>query len=242
MKNNYHIVTIKEIRVETPKVKTFICDASIVAKPGQYIMLWIPGLNEKPFGVVDTSPFTVSVANVGEFTQKIHELKVGDKLSYRGPFGVSFTPQGEKLLLVAGGYGYVPLYLLAKSIPQSKRKNIAVVLGARTKTDIPFAAQFKVLGCQVHICTDDGSLGTHGFTTQVVTELFAKGTFDSIYTCGPEIMMRKIAEIAKSKNIFCQVSLERIFKCGGMGLCGECSLNGILVCKDGPVFDGKILL
>jgi dihydroorotate dehydrogenase electron transfer subunit len=241
MKNNYHTVIIKEIRTETPKVKTFICNASIDAKPGQYIMVWIPGLNEKPFGVVDSSPLTISVANVGEFTQKIHKLNVGDKVSYRGPFGVPFIPKGNKILLVAGGYGYVPLYFLAKKLSETKSKS-TVVIGARTKVDVPFADQFSALGCAVHICTDDGSLGSKGFTTQVVEKLLTTESYDSIYTCGPEIMMRKIAEVARAKNIFCQVSLERIFKCGGMGLCGACSINGILVCKDGPVFEGKILL
>lgn len=242
MDHKYHTVIIKEIRQETPKVKTFICDISIEAEPGQYVMLWLPDINEKPFGIVDTHPFTLSIAGVGPFSEKIHRLQAGDKLTYRGPLGVPFTIKGEKLLLVAGGYGYVPLYCLAKNVAPELRKHITVVIGARTKTDLPFVDQFQSLGCSVLTSTDDGSAGFKGFTTQVVENLLSNESFDSISTCGPEIMMKKIAAIAHDKNIFCQVSLERIFKCGGMGICGECSIRGILVCKDGPVFDGSILL
>jgi dihydroorotate dehydrogenase electron transfer subunit len=241
MKINYQTTTISKIISETPKVKTFILNTKIEALPGQYVMVWIPRFNEKPFGVVDDSPLTLSIARVGEFTEAIHKLQAGDKISFKGPFGNGFTNKSRKNLLVAGGYGFVPLYFLAKRLSMDKNNRTVVVIGARTKTDLPFVENFQKLGCQVNKCTDDGTEGLQGFTTDLVSDLLKSEKIDSVYTCGPEIMMRKVSQICQDHHISCQVSMERIFKCGGMGLCGECSINGILVCKDGPVFDSKMI-
>lgn len=242
MNNYYKTVRIVKIEKETPSVKNFILDNSIQAKPGQYVMVWIPGENEKPFGVASTSPFMLSIAKVGQFTEKIHDLKAGDQLTFRGPYGKGYTLRGKKILLVGGGYGVVPLYCLVFSTPSLKRKNTSIVIGAKTKSDLLFVSKFKKLGCKVYVSTDDGTSGFKGFATQLVEKLFKKEKFDSLYTCGPEIMMKKLAQICNQKHIFCQVSLERFFKCGGFGICGECSIKGHMVCKEGPVFNGKILV
>lgn len=239
MFNQYQTTKINRIIKESDKVKTFILNTKITAKPGQYIMVWLPGINEKPFGITSSSPLTLSVAKVGPFTEKIHELNVGDKLTFRGPYGKSFKLKDGKILLVGGGYGVVPLYFLALSVSLRKRKNITVIIGAKTKSDIIFVSKFKNLGCQVLITTDDGSVGFKGFTTQLVEKVLRKEKFKAVYSCGPEIMMKKICQLCRKKKVFCQVSLERFFKCG-IGLCGECSCQGKLVCKDGPVFNEKI--
>jgi len=239
-KNIYKTVKIVKIENESDKVKTFILDKKIKAKPGQYVMVWLPGINEKPFGIVNDDPLTFSIAKVGPFTEKIHQLKVGDRLTYRGPYGTSFLPKNGQILLIGGGYGVVPLYFLA-SIIKNKRLAI-VVIGAKTKSDIIFKSKFEKLGCKVKISTDDGSSGFKGFSTDLTQKLLEKEKFKAVYTCGPEIMMKKIAELCHEKRIFCQVGMERFFKCGGLGLCGECSCKGHMVCKDGPVFNGKILL
>ncbi len=240
MKNRYITSTITKIKVETPKVKTFVLSIDIKAKPGQYVMVWLPGINEKPFSIVSCLPLTLSIAAVGPFTNKIHQLKVGDKLTFRGPYGKFFKIKGKRILLVGGGYGTAPLYFLAQEASKLKRKKVTVIIGARTKSELAFVSKFKKMRCKVLTTTDDGSSGFKGFTPQLVEELIKKEKFDSAYTCGPEIMMKKIAETCKRKKIFCQISMERIFKCG-IGLCGECSCRGKLVCRDGPVFNGKIL-
>lgn len=240
MKNNYKTAKIIKIEQETSKVKNFTLDTSIRAKPGQYLIVWIPRLNEKPFGIVSQKPLTLSIANVGPFTEKIHELKKGDKITFRGPYGKSFKVKGKRLLLVGGGYGVVPLYFLASSLISTKRKSVTVVIGARTKSDLPFINKFKDLGCQVEISTDDGSAGFKGFSTQLAEKIIDQEKFNSVHTCGPMIMMKKLAEICKKNKLFCQVSLEAFFKCGGIGLCGECSINGHLVCQEGPVFNSRI--
>jgi len=242
MDNTYQTATIVKIEKETEKVKNFILDASIKALPGQYVMVWMPGLNEKPFGVVQSSPLMLSIAKIGPTTEAIHHLKVGDKLTWRGPYGKSFTVKNGKTLLVGGGYGVVPLYFLASSLPQRLRNKTTVIIGSRTKKELPFVAKFKKLGCKVQIATDDGSAGFKGFTTQLMQKLIEKEPFAAVYSCGPMIMMKKIAELAHGKKIFCQVSLESFFKCGGFGLCGECSFKGRIVCKEGPIFNGTILL
>jgi len=242
MKNDYQTATIVKIEIETPIVKNFILDIKLLARPGQYVMVWIPGQNEKPFGVMSTDPFSLSIAKVGPFSTLMHNLAKGDKLSFRGPYGNGFTLKGKKIVLVGGGYGAVPLYFLASTIGNGKRKNITVILGAKTKSLLPFVAKFKALGCKTVFATDDGSYGIKGFTTDVFDTMLKTEKIDSVYTCGPEIMMRKIADICYHKKIFCQVSMEKYFKCGGLGLCGECNCKGKLVCVDGPVFNGKFLV
>lgn len=242
MKHNYNTTHIVSIKKETEKVKTFVLNKSITAKPGQYVMVWIPRLNEKPFGVVASSPLTISIAKVGPFTQAIHSLRVGDPITYRGPYGSSFTAKSGNILLVGGGYGVVPLYYFASELVRRKKTTVTVVIGARTKNDIVFAGRFRKLGCMVKIATDDGSLGFAGYSPDLAAKLVTKEQFSGIYACGPEIMMKKVAKLAADHNIFCQVSVERFFKCGGIGICGECSFHGHLVCKDGPVFAGALVL
>jgi len=242
MKNKYQTAKIIGIEKETPKVRNFILDINVRAKPGQYVMVWWPGMNEKPFGIVNPSPLTLSIAKVGPVSEKIHQLKIGEPMTFRGPYGQPFTLKGKRILMVSGGYGVVPLYFLASRIPAAKRKNVYVILGAKTRVEVPFIKKFKELGCRIFSTTDDGSLGFPVFTTELTEVLLRKKRIDSVYACGPEIMMKKVAGVCHRKKVFCQVSLERLFKCGGIGLCGECSCQGKLVCKDGPVFNGKILL
>lgn len=242
MKHNYVTTTIAAIEQETPKVKNIMLAMDVEAKPGQYVMVWMPGVHEKPFGVVTTKPFMISVANVGPFTQQIHDLKVGDPLTFRGPYGSSFAPKGKKHLLVGGGYGVVPLYFLACELLKDKSNSVHVLVGSRTKEDLPFVQKFKDLGCTVTLSTDDGSAGFKGYAPDAAREIIEKETFDAVYTVGPLIMMKKVAELAREKKLYCQVSAEGHFKCGGIGLCGACSYKGKLTCVDGPIFDSTILL
>lgn len=242
MKNTYQTAKIIKVEKETEKVRNFTLDISLKAKPGQYIMVWIPGENEKPFGIASPSPLVLSIANVGVFTKKMHQLQKGEKITLRGPYGKGYRLKGKKWLLVGGGYGVVPLYFLASSISREKIKNATVIIGAKTKKELPFVSKFRKLGCGIKISTDDGSFGFKGFTTELMEKILNNESFDLVYTCGPMVMMKKIAEICKKNKIPCQAGLESFFKCGGIGLCGECSFKGHLVCKEGPVFNARILL
>lgn len=220
-------------------MKTFVLNAAVNAQPGQFVMVWLPRVNEKPFSILEAKPLALSVARVGEFTDKMHALKEGDRLGFRGPFGNGFKLVGKKMLLVGGGYGAAPLRFLAGKA-REKGMEVAVVLGAKTAEELLLEKSFAEIGCEVTIATDDGSKGLKGFATDAATELLNKEKFDAVYTCGPEKMMKKLAEISERKAIPFQASLERLMKCG-MGICGQCAVNGLRVCYDGPVFEAPVL-
>ena len=235
------ICRIKEIIEESPTVKTFILDKYFDFKAGQFAMVWIPEVNEKPLGLLKTkNSISFGVAKVGDFTGKMHSLKEGDLIGVRGPYGTSFEPLGDKVLAVAGGIGSVPIL---SAVEEFSKKGISIttILGGRTKDELLYIERFKKCG-KLHPCTDDGSFGYNGFTTDKMEEILKNEEFDLIITCGPEIMMKKVVDIANKYNIPVQVSLERYMKCG-IGICGQCAVDdeGLCVCKDGPVFWGDKL-
>lgn len=226
--------TIIKIIEETSSVKTFILDKEIKAKPGQFLMIWLPRIDERPFSIVEPDPLTLTVAKVGPFTTKMHRLKIGDKMWYRGPLGNPFKLQGENILLVAGGYGVAPLYFLAKEVCRTGRKP-TVIVGAKSKKSLLFIKRFKKLECTTVIATEDNSVGINGKVTKPLLEILKRKKFDQVYACGPGKMLEAVVKICGQRKIAYQVSMEAVLKCG-LGLCGSCSRDGKLVCKDGPVF------
>ncbi len=241
-KQSFQMQTCKIANVsdENYRIKTFEFSAHVKGKPGQYIMIWIPDVGERPMSLGSTSPITVTIANVGKFSHAIHQLKEGDLISFRGslgkPFNISKLKTGNRILLVGGGYGVVPLAYLAR---EAKKKGIesTAVIGARKKDDIIYTNRFG--GAEVIVTTDDGSEGIHGNAIDAVNKLFSEGEkFDAVYSCGPEKMMHKLAEICVDKNIYCELSIERYMKCG-INICGACALDGKICCRDGPIFTAK---
>ncbi len=225
------VVKIEKIVQENPYVKTFFFDKKIEAKPGQFVMIWIPGLDEKPFSLSYTGNKTgITVEEKGKFTKKMFRMKEGDKIGVRGPYGKGFLPK-DKACVVAGGCGVAPISPLIESL-----KKPFVIIGARSKDRLIFHKRFT----NAKVTTDDGSLGEKGFTTDILENILKGKKFKVVYTCGPEIMMRKVFEICERHGIECQASLERYMKCG-FGVCGQCEINGLRVCKDGPVFFSKHL-
>lgn len=228
-------IIIKKIIKENFRTKSFITNEKIKAKPGQFIMVWLPRKAEKPFSVTDNNPLTFTVMSVGSFTKTLNkEIKKGDKIWYRGPFGKGvFKPVKGKKILVSGGCGCVPLYFFAKNL--RRKEAIRVIVGAKTKKELLFERKFKKLGLRVIVTTDDGSKGIKGFTTDVLKEILEKEKIACVYGCGPEAMLKKTAEICDKFKTKYQLSLEALMKCG-FGVCGSCSRGGKLVCLDGPVF------
>ncbi len=242
-------VHIREIRDETRTIRTFVLDAEVAeAEPGQIIMLWLPGVDEKPMSIAYPTPLTITVARVGPFSTALHQRKVGDLVGWRGPYGRGFTippspDQDQRALLISGGYGVGPIYFLAT---QTVERGIptTIALGARTALDLPYVEQFRALEkADLILATDDGSLGHKGYVTDTISQFETRNskleTQNSqlvIYACGPERMLVTIHRICRERGIPGQLSLERYMKCG-FGVCGQCSLNGFLVCQDGPVFD-----
>ncbi len=223
-------LTIKQIINENYKTKTFFFNEKIDIKPGQFIMLWLPAIDEKPFTLSYKKPAAVTVELKGNFTKELFKLKKGDNLFYRGPFGNSFTVSAKKALVIAGGMGLAGVSLLIENL-----KNPKVIFGAKQKRDLFFKNRFDM-----EICTDDGSIGYKGFATDKLRELLKEEKYDIIYTCGPEIMMKKVFDIAEKYKIKCEASLERFMRCG-IGICGSCACGDKLVCKDGPVFNSDNL-
>lgn len=236
------VFPVKQIINEAPDIKTYVFEHNLRAKPGQFIMLWLPGVDEVPMSIgwQTDKEFHLTIANAGDCTDAIHKnIKVGDKLGIRGPYGSTFDYKNYKnIILVGGGAGTPPMLNLSQAARDAGVK-VTVVLGGRTSKHLLYIDKFKSLGCDVKVATDDGSAGYHGFATGVVEKELEKGGYDCVYTCGPEIMMVKVANMAKDSGVDCQVSMERYMKCG-FGICGQCCLDdsGIRMCKEGPVLEG----
>ena len=242
------IVKIEKIIEETPTVRTLVFFDEVFANvlPGQFAMVWIPGVNELPMSVMislEKGKGTFTVRRHGVASTALYNLKVGDYIGVRGPYGNSFTIKQGKLLLVGGGTGLVPLMRLLTFL--KKTDEVTVLMGAKTKEEVFFEKLANQLlehnKHQVIVVTEDGTYGKSGLVTDVMEKLLTKKKFDAVYTCGPEKMMHKVVQLASVKMIHVQASLERMMKCG-MGICGSCCVDEVLVCKDGTVFDGDYLL
>jgi len=246
--NHTTICKIEKVIDETPTVRTLIYSDEVMPTvlPGQFAMVWIPGINELPMSVMislDEGKAAFTVRKHGPSSTGLFNIKEGDQIGIRGPYGNSFDLKSGKLLLVGGGTGLVPMMRLLKFVKSTD--DVTLLIGAKTKEEV-FFEDFarKLLKNNTHeiiVSTDDGTYGEKGFVTDIVKKLIDQTYFDGVYTCGPEIMMYKTVKIAHSKGLFVQASLERMMKCG-VGICGSCCMGEDLVCKDGTVFDGDHLL
>lgn len=234
------IVTIKRVINETETVKTFIFDfdaENII--PGQFMMVW-NFEDEKPMSISlidnERNEIGISIKKVGPFTEAIHTLKSGDKVGLRGPYGHGFELKGSKVLAVGGGVGMAPISAFVE-YAREKNVDVDVITAAATKDELLFTNKLKSTDITSYACTDDGSFGFCGFATEFMEKILQENDYDMIVTCGPEIMMKGVFEIAEKLKIPAQFSLERYMKCG-MGLCGQCCVDdtGWRVCVEGPVF------
>ena len=249
--NHPYICTIERVVDETPTVRTLYFHDPVLTNvlPGQFAMVWIPGVNELPMSVMISEKMNeagFTVRKRGESSTALYNLKVGDKIGIRGPYGNSFEITNGKILLIGGGTGLVPLMRLIKySNPDWSTNQMTVLMGSKTKEEVFFEDIANKMvkhqeSYEIIPVTEDGSYGEKGYVTDVLEKLLEENTYDAIYTCGPELMMYKVVKLANEKGIFVQASLERMMKCG-VGICGSCCVNQDLVCRDGTVFDGQHL-
>ena len=249
--NHPHICTIERVVDETPTVRTLYFHDPVLTNvlPGQFAMVWIPGVNELPMSVMISEKMNeagFTVRKRGESSTALYNLKVGDKIGIRGPYGNSFKITNGKILLIGGGTGLVPLMRLIKySNPDWSTNQMTVLMGSKTKEEVFFENIANKMvkhqeSYEIIPVTEDGSYGEKGYVTDVLEKLLEENTYDAIYTCGPELMMYKVVKLANEKGIFVQASLERMMKCG-VGICGSCCVNEDLVCRDGTIFDGQYL-
>jgi dihydroorotate dehydrogenase electron transfer subunit len=245
--NHTTIITIEKVIDETPTVRTLVFSDNIMSNvlPGQFAMVWIPGINELPMSVMiskESGKAAFTVRKHGLASTSLFNIKAGEKIGIRGPYGNAFDIKEGKLLLVGGGTGLVPMMRLLTFVKPTD--DVTILIGAKSKDEVFFEDLANDLlknnSHNVIISTDDGSYGEKGFVTDIVEKLVSESHFDAVYTCGPEKMMYKTVQSAHSRGMFVQASLERMMKCG-VGICGSCCVGEDLACKDGTVFDGDHL-
>jgi len=249
--NKLRTVKITRVQDETPRVKSFTFRDKLCAnaEPGQFVMVWIPGVDEVPMSLSLLNPdenlSSITVERVGEATTALHNMKAGDTIGVRGPFGNAYTiSKARNVMIVGGGTGLASLTPLTERLAKGKT-NITLLMGAKTRHDLPFLDRLNQLLSrargQVTATTEDGSYGLKGLVTAPAQKMLDKGKkFDMIYACGPEQMMYKMFLLSEKFNVRFQASLERFMRCA-IGLCGTCVIGKYRVCRDGPVFSGRQL-
>jgi dihydroorotate dehydrogenase electron transfer subunit len=233
------VVKVLENREESENVKTMELGTTIDAKPGQFVMLWIPGVGEKPFSLskIGEKP-EVTYDIRGRFTKALSSLVKGDLIGVRGPYGNGWNlKKTKRVCVVSGGIGMAPIMPLVEA-----GKIRTVIYGARNKGLLVFKKRLGKAGVKTVFTTDDGSFGKKCFACDALEEVLAGGKYDTVLTCGPERLMRRVVDICLKSKVPCQASLERYMKCG-IGVCGACCIDdsGLCACKDGPVFSAQQL-
>ncbi len=238
--NSPRITTIRATKQETRSVTTLTFSDSQPIIPGQFYMIWIPGVDEVPMSVslIYDSLKGITFRKVGDATAALASLKKGDRIGLRGPYGNGFSLEGRRPLFIAGGTGGAMLAPAIEHLQKKKRKT-TVIIGAKTKDDLFFEQRLAKTGATVLVTTDNGTKGYHGYASDLAKDLLSQPGFDAVYTCGPEPMMKTLLSVCK--DIRFEASLERYMKCA-IGLCGQCCIgDGVRVCADGPIFDGETL-
>lgn len=216
-------------------------DTSDITACGQFINIALDGLYlRRPISVCDKGDTSVTIIYkvVGKGTEQMSKMSVGETLDVLTGLGNGYdlSLSGDKPLLLGGGVGVPPLYMLAKEL-KKQGKDVSVILGFNTESEVFYEQEFKDLGCDVAVTTVDGSYGVKGFVTNAYPD-----EYTYFYTCGPEPMLKAIYKTAKTSG---QMSFEERMGCG-FGACMGCSCKTITgykrICKDGPVMQKEEIL
>lgn len=217
-------------------------DTSDITAPGQFINIKLSGKYlRRPISVCDCDETSVTIIYkvVGGGTEQMAKMPKGEILDVLTGLGNGYNTamSGEKPLLLGGGVGVPPLYMLARELVNNG-KEVTVILGFNTKDEIFYENEFKNLGCKVYVTTADGSYGTRGFVTDVMPNV----EYSYFYTCGPEPMLKAIYKTATTSG---ELSFEERMGCG-FGACMGCSCKTLTgykrICKDGPVMKKEEIL
>ena len=216
-------------------------DTSAITAPGQFVNIQLDGMFlRRPISVCDVQGdvLTIIYKVVGKGTEAMSKMESGklDILTGLGN-GYDLTAAGDKPVLLGGGVGVPPMYLLAKKLI-AEGKTLAVILGFNKQEEIFYEDEFKALGCQVYVTTVDGSYGIRGFVTDALKEL----EYTHFFTCGPEPMLKAVYKASTTSG---QMSFEERMGCG-FGACMGCSCKTLTgykrICKDGPVMRKEEIL
>lgn len=217
-------------------------DTSAITAPGQFVNIKLDGFFlRRPISVCDCvgENLTLIYKTVGNGTERISRMAAGDELDLLTGLGNGYDTKasGGSPLLVGGGVGVPPMYMLCRKLI-SEGKNVTVVLGFNSKDDVFYENEFRALGADVHIATADGTYGTKGFVTDVIKDM----QYTFFYTCGPEPMFRAMHKIMKTPG---QYSFEERMGCG-FGACMGCSCKTLTgnkrICKEGPVMESEEII
>ena len=212
-------------------------DTEWITRPGQFVNIELEGLYlRRPISISDWDERTITIIYkvVGRGTEQMSKMAQGVKLDLLTGLGNGFDTsiESERPLLVGGGVGVPPLYRLAKDL-LAQGKQVSVVLGFNTSSEIFYADEFKALGVDLYISTADGSMGVKGFVTDAIREAEIK--FDYFYSCGPLPMLKALCDCCEVSG---ELSFEERMGCG-FGACMGCSCKTLAgnkrICKDGPV-------
>ena len=211
-------------------------DTQYITAPGQFINILVEGFYlRRPISICDWDDKTITIIYkvVGKGTEAMAEMLPGKKLDILTGLGNGFTAKegSEKPLVIGGGVGAPPMYGVAKHLMEKGAKP-TVILGFTSKDDVFYEEEFKALGCEVYVTTNDGSYGTKGFVTDVIKNLEG---YDYFYTCGPLPMLKAVAMGTECSG---QLSFEERMGCGfggGMGCSCKTLTGNKRICTEGPV-------
>lgn len=221
-------------------------EMSAQLKPGQFVHLRVPTLEptalRRPFSVFNAAEGLVHILykTVGRGTAALNRVQVGDKVRVLGPLGHGFpvTCKGAAYL-VGGGFGVAPLYFLARHLKANAVSPIVLFAGGRTAADLLALEDFKALGVELRLATNDGSLGVEGLVTAPLDEALQKGGEYELFACGPDPMLKAVAERAVANSRPGWISMDRHMICG-VGACYACIQRTVRgnsrCCIEGPVF------
>jgi len=242
---------IIEKRDLTDITKLFVVHAPLVARnaaPGQFVILRVTETGERiPISITDFSraagTITIVVQEVGHTSALVCAMQEGETfLDFAGPLGLEVPlPEEGHAVLIGGGFGTGAVFPLARKM-RSRGVRVSSIVGARTRDLVILAYLLATESDELHLCTDDGSLGYHGFVTGRLEELLDAGAgFTHCYAVGPMPMMRAVATTAWSRGLAAMVSLDPLMV-DGTGMCGGCRVTiagkSLFACVDGPFFDG----
>lgn len=223
----------------------------IPALPGQFAMLKATEVSYhplllRPMSILSAGDeLTFLIRRCGQGTELLTSLRPDQAVTVIGPVGQGWPePKKESLIFVAGGVGLAPLLFAARHLSADQGQKPVFLYGAKNSSDLVLLDEIEKVA-ELRIATDDGSRGHHGLVTELLDSAIKETEHTEIWTCGPEKMMDTVVSIAFKHNVDCTVSVESRMACG-RGLCLGCAredASGVpkYVCKDGPVFDAKVL-
>jgi dihydroorotate dehydrogenase electron transfer subunit len=215
-------------------------------------MIWIPGVDEVPMSIsyLEKAPFSlgITVQDIGIATNALCGLIPGDWIGIRGPYGSGFEipskDEFDTIIGVSGGVGGASTICAMEKAAEDGFQTTNLV-GSRSETNMPFRQRWEGISTKLRFSTDDGSLGHHGFVTELLEEELEEMSAEQrsrtmVFSCGPEMMMKGVKQIIEKYGVKGQFSLERFMKCG-IGICDSCSMSGYRTCMDGPVFKNDLI-